>query len=85
MDKIETLNKRLREVVDKFNEFQKIGINEDILEMYLQQKTKLSKKNVRLLLKNYEEFYHKLLKEEIVKGLKWNKKRKKQHRKLLMI
>ncbi|HUS50287.1 MAG TPA: hypothetical protein VMZ91_08975 [Candidatus Paceibacterota bacterium] len=70
MDKIETLNKRLREVVDKFNEFQKIGINEDILEMYLQQKTKLSKKNVRLLLKNYEEFYHKLLKEEIVKGLK---------------
>ena len=70
MDKIETLNKRLREVVDKFNEFQRIGINEEILEMYLQQKTKLSKKNVRLLLKNYEEFYHKLLKEEIVKGLK---------------
>jgi len=70
MDKIETLNKRLKEVVDKFNEFQKVGINEEILEMYLQQKTKLSKKNVRLLLKNYEEFYHKLLKEEIVKGLK---------------
>ena len=70
MDKIETLNKRLREVVDKFNEFQRIGINEEILEMYLQQKTKLSKKNVRLFLKNYEEFYHKLLKEEIVKGLK---------------
>ena len=70
MDKIETLNKRLKEVVDKFNEFQKIGINEEILEMYLQQKTKLSKKNVRLFLKNYEEFYHKLLKEEIVKGLK---------------
>jgi len=70
MDKIEILNKRLKEVVDKFNEFQRVGINDEILEMYLQQKTKLSKKNVRLLLKNYEEFYHKLLKEEIVKGLK---------------
>lgn len=70
MSKIETLNKRLKEVVDKFKEFQQVGINDEILIMYLQQKTKLSRKNINLLLKNQEEFYHNLIKEEIMEGLK---------------
>ena len=36
VDKIETLNKRLTEVRDKFRELKKCGIDEEILEIYLQ-------------------------------------------------
>ena len=70
MDKIETLNKRLKEVVNKFNEFKRIGIDDEILEIYLEKKTKLSKKKVKEFLKNYKEFYNKLIKEEMIEALK---------------
>ena len=68
-DKIETLNKRLTEVRNKFIELKECGIDEEILEIYLQSKTKLSRKNVRLVLDNLERFYNKLIKEEILEGL----------------
>lgn len=69
-DKIEILNKRLTEVRDKFNELKECGIDEEILEIYLQSKTKLSRKNVRLVLDNLDRFYNKLIKDEILEGLK---------------
>lgn len=68
-DKIETLNKRLTEVRDKFIELKKCGIDEEILEIYLQKKTNLSRKNVRLVLENLDKFYDKLIKKEIIEGL----------------
>jgi len=68
-DKIETLNKRLTEVRDKFFELKECGINEEILEIYLQSKTKMSRKNIRLVLNHLEEFYNNLVKMEILDGL----------------
>jgi len=72
MDKeyaIETLNRRLKEVVDKFNILKESGLNEEILKIYLQNKTKLSKKDIDNVIKNVEEFYDKLMKKELVKNL----------------
>ena len=72
-DKIETLNKRLKEVKEKFEALKKCGIDEEILEIYLAHKTKLSKKNIRLLLNHLDKFYTKLIKEEMVKALEETK------------
>lgn len=73
-DKIETLNKRLTEARDKFIELKECGIDEEILETYLQSKTKLSRKNVRLVIDNLDNFYNKLIKTEILERLKKNDK-----------
>ncbi len=68
-DKIETLNKRLTEVRDKFIELKECGIDEEILEIYIQKKTNLSRKNVKLVLDNLDKFYNKLIKKETLKAL----------------
>jgi len=70
MDKIEILNKRLKETKDKFNQLKECGIDEEILEIYLKEKTKLSRKKIKLLLTNLDVFYNKLIKTEILKNLK---------------
>lgn len=69
VDKITTLNKRLTEVRDKFVELKECGIDDEILEIYLQKKTNLSRKNVRLVLENLDGFYNKLIKSEILREL----------------
>jgi len=69
VDKIETLNKRLTEVRDKFRELKKCGIDEEILEIYLQSKTKLSRKKIKEFINSLEEFYDKLIKTSILEGL----------------
>ena len=68
-DKIETLNKRLTEVKDKFNELKNCGIDEEILEIYLQSKTKLSRKKIKEFIHHLDEFYNKLIKTAILEGL----------------
>jgi len=68
-NKIETLNKRLKEVRDKFLDLKKCGIDEEILEIYLQNKTKLSRRKIKEFLKNLEEFYDKLVKTAIIDSL----------------
>lgn len=70
MDKVELLNKRLKEVVDKFESLKKSGIDEEILEIFLQHKTGLSKKKIKEVLKNVDDFYNKLLKNLVLNGLK---------------
>lgn len=69
MNKIGTLNKRLKEVKEKFEALKKCGIDEEILEIYLQVKTKLSRKKVREFLVNLEKFYNKLISTEVLKKL----------------
>jgi tRNA A22 N-methylase len=69
MDKIETLNKRLKEVVEKFKTIKDCGVDEELLEIYLEKKTKLSKKKVKEVLNNMEEFYNKLVKGSILEKL----------------
>lgn len=69
-DKIETLNKRLTEVRDKFIELKRCGIDEEILEIYLQSKTKLSRKRIREFINHLDDFYNKLIKNSILEELK---------------
>ena len=69
MDKIETLNKRLKDVVEKFKQLKECGIDEELLEIYLERKTKLSRKKVKSVLDNMEDFYNKLIKDAIVEKL----------------
>ena len=68
-DKIETLNKRLKEVREKFEALKKCGMDNEILEIYLHNKTKLSRKDIKKLLNSLDDFYNKLIKEEITKKL----------------
>ena len=68
-NKIETLNKRLKEVKEKFDALQKSGIDHEILEVYLASKTKLPRRDVKRLLSHLEDFYDRLIKEDILKNL----------------
>ncbi len=71
-DKIETLNERPTEVRDKFIELKKSGIDPEILEIYLQHKTKLSRKKIKNFIEHLDEFYHKLIKTKILEELEQN-------------
>ena len=69
VDKITILSNRLKEVSKKFDDLKKCGIDEEILEIYLQNKTKLSRRKIKEFLKNLEDFYHKLVKNAIIDSL----------------
>ena len=69
MDRIKTLNKRLKDVCDKFDALKKCGMDEEILVIYLSSKTGLSKKDVKGLLENMEEFYDKITGKDLVENL----------------
>ncbi|KKK81539.1 hypothetical protein LCGC14_2812410 [marine sediment metagenome] len=68
-NKIETLNKRLKEVKEKFDALQKSGIDHEILEIYLANKTLLPRRDVKKLLSHLEDFYDRLIKKDILKNL----------------
>jgi len=68
-DKIETLNKRLKELAENIKSFKENGISEEILEAWLCHKLKMSLSNVRKFMKCYEEFYDNLLKGQILESL----------------
>jgi len=67
--KMELLNKRLKEVVEKFNALKKSGMDLDILVTYISAKTKLTKKEVQDVLDNVDKFYNKILGDEVLKSL----------------
>lgn len=69
VDKIIILNRRLKKIQEKFEALQKSGIDQEILEIYLRNKTKLSQKDVQLMLKSQEAFYNKLMKRNIIENL----------------
>lgn len=68
-DKLVTLSNRLREVKEKFDALEKCGIDREILVIYIQAKTKLSKGNVLKMLHAQNEFYHSLIRKAIVDSL----------------
>jgi len=68
-DKLVTLSNRLKEVKEKFEALQKLGFDREILVIYIQSKTKLSKGNVLKMINAQNEFYHKLIKNAIVDNL----------------
>jgi len=69
MDKIDKLNKNLKEVKENYETLKRVGVSEDILITYLKAKTKLSEKSTREFLSHLDNFYNGLLKEELVKEM----------------
>jgi len=69
-DKITTLNKRLKEVKEKFEALEKSGMDKDILIVWIKDKTHLPKGSVIKMLKAQKEFYDKLIKKSILDALK---------------
>ena len=57
---------RIRVSLDLMNKY---GIDEEILETWIQAKTKLSKRDVQLMLKATHAFYNKLIAKEMCKSL----------------
>ena len=68
-DKVDILNKRLKEVVEKFEALRKCGIDEEVLVIFLHDKTGLSKRDVKRLLDSHEEFYNKLISKLTLEAL----------------
>lgn len=69
MSAIEQLRKRLEEFSTSYKEFQKTGIDPEILFAYVHYKTKLSKKTVQQILDAQEEFYQKLINQQLLDNL----------------
>lgn len=63
------LSERIKELSEKFKELKESGIDEDILISYLHDRTKLSYRNVRLMLECVDEFYEKLTSKIFLKAL----------------
>lgn len=69
MNKIDILSKRLKEAKDSFDAMKKVGINEEILIIYLMHKTKLPRKKIKEILVNEKEFFENLISEEVLKEI----------------
>lgn len=61
LKQVELLNKRLKDIVEQFETWRKMGIDEEIMIIYLHDKTKLSKTKVKELLDAQEVFHRKLI------------------------
>lgn len=60
-DRLGILNKRLKTVVERFETLKKSGIDEELLVIFISDRTKLSKKKVKSMLEGMDEFYEKLV------------------------
>jgi hypothetical protein len=69
MDKFEELNSRLKKIQETFEEWKNSGINEEILIIYLADKTGIGKKDIKALLKSQEQFFKDLVKDAVVDRL----------------
>lgn len=67
--RIDTLNKQLKEIKKSFDSWQHSGLNEELLVIYLKDKTHLSKTKIRQLLNEQKKFFDELIKDEVVKRL----------------
>ena len=64
---LKTFEKKLDQIRQGLEIMKRCGIDDEILIAWIQSKTKLSQKDIKLMLKSTEEFYSKLLKKEILK------------------
>ena len=69
-ERFKVLGNRLKRVMEGFSIMKNLGIDEEILIAWLQVKTKLSAKVVRIMLRSQEEFYERLMREEMLKKIK---------------
>jgi len=68
--KINSFEKKLKTLIEGIEIMKKNGIDEEILICWLIQKTKLSRKNVQLMLNSQGEFYNRMLDKSIFDALK---------------
>lgn len=68
-DHIKIFGNRLKKLIEGIETMKHFGLDEDILIAWICYKTKLSKKDVQLMLKSQEEFYTRLLKKNILENL----------------
>ena len=68
-DKIVEMRKALERFTKSYEELKSIGINQEILKVYLAAKTKLSMKNIKAILKSQDEFYENLIISSAVDAL----------------
>lgn len=64
---LDSLEKRMLEVRDAYAGLKQKGFNQDILEIYLMHKCKLSRKQVKQMLNEMEYFYKHLIAKETAK------------------
>ena len=69
LDKIDDLRKKLKEVVDAYNNFKDNGVHKDILISYLRYRTKMPVHKIKQMIEATDEFYKKLIKEDIAEKL----------------
>jgi predicted DNA-binding protein YlxM (UPF0122 family) len=66
---LKKFEKSLEKIRQSLELMKKYGIDIEILEAWLQVRTKLSKHDIQLMLKSTEEFYNKLIAKEMCKEL----------------
>ena len=69
MAKLDRLDKNMKDVVSKFKDLKNSGVDEELLIIYIKDKTKLPTRDIKKMLDKQEEFYNKLVKEEVVNSL----------------
>ena len=69
MDKIEKLRWDLEKIKESFDLWKNSGLNEEVLVIYLMQKTKLTKHQIKSMLTNMNVFFDDLITKEVTKEL----------------
>ena len=67
--KLDTLNKRLNEVKDAYNNLKKSGLNEEMLQIYLMYKCKISMKKAKMIIEQTDLFYKTIVSNEVLDQL----------------
>lgn len=62
-DKLDLLNSNLKDIKYSFDKLEKLGINRELLEIYIKHKTSLPRHSVRKMLDSTEEFFDEYLKK----------------------
>ena len=69
MNNIDKLNKNLDELNSNFTLWKDLGLNEELLIIFISNKTKMSKKHVKDMLHYQKEFFEKLVNKEIAEAI----------------
>ena len=69
-DKIEIFGERLKRLVEGIETMKHFGLDESILISWLVHRLKISEKKAIQIIKCQDDFYNRLIKEEIVRKLK---------------
>ena len=63
---LERLRKSMEQVVNDYNKLKSSGVNPELLELFIHDRTKLSKRAVKQMIEAQDEFYTKLVNKVMV-------------------